>query len=87
LSKKVKGEGFKFRDYFMSVERINLEPFVANDDSTYDDLIRLFDFREKPVLNYAKVLESMPQDFKFFSEAARSILPKGNADKNVYAQN
>jgi len=82
LSNKVIGEGFKFRDYFMSVERDNLEPFGVNEDSTYDDLIRLFEDSEKPVFNYSKVLESMPQVFEQFSESAMSILTKETYNNN-----
>jgi len=43
LSSKVVGGGFKFRDYFLSVNRTDLDPLVLNDNTTLQQLYNKFD--------------------------------------------
>lgn len=42
LSKNVIGEGFKFRDYMLSVNKTQFEPVLLKDDITLDELLGLF---------------------------------------------
>lgn len=43
LSDKVIGNGFKFIDYFKSVDRQESEPFVVDDNTKIKDIIKSFD--------------------------------------------
>lgn len=42
LSKNVKGDGFKFIDYFLSVKRTDKKPFIINKDTTLEELFSTF---------------------------------------------
>lgn len=47
ISNNVKGDGFKFRDYFLSVGRQNLNPYPITLSTNTEDLLSLFDSKEK----------------------------------------
>lgn len=42
LSKKVKGDGFKFIDYFLSVKRIDEKPFTIDQNTELNELLSTF---------------------------------------------
>jgi len=51
FSKKVKGEGFKFRDYFLSVKRNDHKPLKINDKTTLDEIGSKFKQYNKSKIN------------------------------------
>lgn len=64
FSNKVVGNGFKFRDYFLSVGRKKMNPYVINSFSNYSQLIELFEIDDIPIINYDSMLKQLPPYFK-----------------------
>ena len=59
LSDKVDGDGFKFRDYFLSVGREDKEPLVVSSETKLDDILdRFYDYRIH--IDLDKLLQACP---------------------------
>lgn len=72
FSKKVVGDGFKFKDYFQSVGRCEEEPFRIQEDLSVDQILNQFyDYKLK--IDLEKLLNTAP--FKI------NVIP---VDKNCY---
>jgi len=64
LSDKVVGKGFKFRDYFLSVNR-EFDKSIINELTCYEDIIKFIDNNPYEVnIDTDKLLQSCP--FKQF---------------------
>jgi len=59
FSDKVIGDGFKFRDYFMSVGRKDREPLVVTEKTTIEDIYKNF-YDYKIYIDLDKLLEVCP---------------------------
>lgn len=57
ISSLVHGEGFKFRDYFNSVGKTNLNPFLVDFNTTLSDIKRLFENTESIQFNVDEYYE------------------------------
>lgn len=62
FSSKVDGNGFKFRDYFLSVNRNVENPLVINDELKFIDLEVLFSEFKKPSIDVMPFLKVAPVD-------------------------
>lgn len=59
LSDKVDGDGFKFRDYFLSVGREDKEPLIVDSETTLDDIHgRFYDYSIN--IDLDKLLQACP---------------------------
>ena len=63
FSKNVKGEGFKFFDYFLSVKRTDLGPLLINNESKIDDLYDAF-YDYKIDIDLDLLIKSFPYDLE-----------------------
>ncbi len=59
LSNKVKGNGFKFLDYFESVNRMEKEPFILDENSSYEVICKQFGEYEIKI-DLEKLIKSFP---------------------------
>jgi pyruvyltransferase len=59
LSDKVIGKGFKFVDYFMSVNRRNIDPYVIQQDTKISEILNSYDDYEINI-NTERLLEVCP---------------------------
>jgi len=59
FSDKVEGKGFKFRDYFLSVNRSDTKPLVVNHQTTLNDILNKFVSYEINI-DLLKLLDSCP---------------------------
>lgn len=59
FSKNVKGNGFKFQDYFLSVKRKDNKPIIINNDMTVDDILEAFSEYEIDI-DLDKLVNSSP---------------------------
>jgi len=59
FSKNVKGDGFKFLDYFSSVNRVDKKPFEIQKDSSIEEILKLF-YSYKIEIDLEKLIESCP---------------------------
>lgn len=59
LSDNVIGEGFKFRDYFLSVKKTDLTPLQFNNNTTYENLLNKIN-NEKIDIDLDLLLRSIP---------------------------
>lgn len=66
FSDKVKGKGFKFMDYFLSVGRSDTDSFIMKEETTVDDLLDSFISYEIDI-NLEKLLNACPFELKFLS--------------------
>lgn len=60
LSNKVLGKGFKFRDYFSSVNRKDIIPLPMNKDTKLLSIVQKFKLYNKPEINLDKLWEVCP---------------------------
>lgn len=66
FSDKVIGNGFKFRDYFLSVGRNQMKSYQVNPRSCFNDLIELFLLKENIKIDYGLILSQLPSEFDFY---------------------
>lgn len=59
FSNKVKGNGFKFFDYFESVNRLDKKAYYFSDKTNYEDLMKLF-YTYKININLDQLLDVFP---------------------------
>jgi len=59
LSDRVVGNGFKFRDYFGSVRRIDTDPLIMSEKTTVDDIYGSFS-NYKIDINLSELLDACP---------------------------
>lgn len=59
LSDKVKGNGFKFLDYFESVGRTEKESFILNENTTFEIIIKQF-YEYEIKIDLDKLINSFP---------------------------
>jgi pyruvyltransferase len=60
LSDKVLGKGFKFRDYFSSVNRKDIIPLPVNSDTKLLSIVQKFKLYNKPEINLDKLWKVCP---------------------------
>ncbi len=59
FSDKVKGEGFKFFDYFLSVKRDDKHPYKIKSETTVEDLYSIF-YDYDIDIDLKKLIDSFP---------------------------
>jgi len=59
FSDKVVGKGFKFHDYFLSVNRADIKPIIIKKETSIDDLLGSF-FKYKIDIDLNKLIDSCP---------------------------
>lgn len=84
FSDKVAGEGFKFKDYFLSVNRKNDHPLVVDINTSLTDIDVYKDAYEIPSINLIPFLKASPIDIlpKLLEKAINYYCVQSNVLKN-----